>query len=196
MNSVEVIDRPAAAIVALEPVRSQLLALLADEPASATQLAATLGLSRQKVNYHLRALEQHGLVQLAEERQRRGFVERVLRASAESYVVSPAALGDVAADRAIHPDRLSARYLLAVVARAIREVGDLMRGAERAGKPLATLAIDTEIRFHSAAERAAFTDDLTHAVNQLAARYHDETSDVGRWHRFVVFAHPYARQEA
>ena len=32
----------------------------------------------------------------------------------------------------------------------VREVGQLARGADRAGKPLATLAIDTEIRFASA----------------------------------------------
>ena len=59
MDEVQVIDDPAAAVVALEPVRSRLLAELA-EPASAATLAARLGIPRQKVNYHLRALEAHG----------------------------------------------------------------------------------------------------------------------------------------
>lgn len=198
MRGVEVIDEPGAAIVAIEPIRSRLLALLATEPASATQLASALDLPRQKVNYHLRALERHGLVELVEERPRRGVVERVMRASASSYVVSPATLGEAAADarhEADRPDRLSARYLLTVAARAIREVGDLARGADRAGKQLATLTIETEVRFRSAAERAAFADDLTRAVTELAARYHDETAPAGRWHRLVVLAHPHARQE-
>jgi DNA-binding transcriptional ArsR family regulator len=185
---VEVIDDPAAAVVALDPVRARLLAELA-EPASATALAARLDLPRQKVNYHLRALEAHGLVELVEERPRRGLTERVLVASASSYVVSPAALGDAAGDPARTADRLSARYLVALAARAVREVGQLLR---RGGR-VATLAIDTEIRFRSAAERAAFTDDLAAAVTHLAARYHD---DAGRPHRLVVLAHPKETNDA
>ena len=73
-----------------------------------------------------------------------------------------------------------------------RVVGALIRGAESAGKPLATLGIDTDIRFRSAAERAAFGEDLTRAVTQLAARYHDESASGGRWHRLVLLAHPSA----
>ncbi|MCA8947892.1 MAG: helix-turn-helix domain-containing protein, partial [Planctomycetes bacterium] len=56
MHDIEVIEDPAAAAVALEPGRGQLLAALA-EPASAAVLAQRLGKPRQKVNYHLRALE-------------------------------------------------------------------------------------------------------------------------------------------
>jgi DNA-binding transcriptional ArsR family regulator len=182
---VEVIDDPAAAVVALDPVRARLLAELA-EPASATSLAARLDLPRQKVNYHLRALEAHGLVELVEERPRRGLTERVLVASASSYVVSPAALGDAGGDPTRAADRLSARYLVALAARAVREVGQLLR---RDGR-VATLAIDTDIRFRSAAERARFTDDLAAVVTGLAARYHDESAAGGRWHRLVVLAHP------
>ena len=56
MLDVEVISDPVAAPVALEPVRSRLLSELA-EPASAATLASRLGIARQRVNYHLRALE-------------------------------------------------------------------------------------------------------------------------------------------
>jgi hypothetical protein len=73
----------------------------------------------------------------------------------------------------------------------VREVATLARGADKAGRPLATMCIDTEIRFASAAERAAFTAELTRTVTRLAARYHDETSPGGRWHRLVVAAHPH-----
>src|SRR5262245_38778735 len=97
MLDVEVIDDPAAAAVALEPVRSRLLSELA-QPASAAILATRVGLARQKVNYHLRALEAHGLVRLAEERKWGGLTERLLVATAASYVVSPGALGPVAAN--------------------------------------------------------------------------------------------------
>jgi DNA-binding transcriptional ArsR family regulator len=189
MLEVHVIDDPAAAAVALEPVRSRLLAELA-EPASAAALAARVGIPRQKVNYHLRALEAHGLVRQAETRRWGGLTERRMVASAASYVVSPGALGPAAADPRRGADRLSAGYLVALAARMVREVGELLRGAEAAGKNLATLSIDTEIRFRSPAERAAFTRELTQAVTSLAERYHDEHAPGGRPHRLVVAAHP------
>ena len=96
------IESPAAAAAALDPVRARLLGELA-EPASAAALAARVGIARQKVNYHLKALEAHGLVELAEERRHGGITERVLRATAASYVVSPAALGAAAVDPAPAP---------------------------------------------------------------------------------------------
>lgn len=188
MDDLEVIDDPAAAVVALEPVRSRLLAELA-EPASAAALAGRVGITRQKVNYHLRALEAHGLVREAGTRRWGGITERLLVASAASYLVAPGAMGPAAAGPE-RGDRLSASYLVALAARIIREVGGLLRGARAAGKNLATLSIDTEIRFRSPADRAAFTHELTQAVNTLAARYHDEQAPGGRLHRLVVVAHP------
>jgi len=104
--------------------------------------------------------------------------------------VSPAAMGEAAPDPERASDRVSARYLIALAARIVREVGDLVHRADRADKRLATLALDTEIRFRSAAERAAFTDDLTAAVTRLVSRYHDESAPRGRWHRLMVAAHP------
>ena len=97
MLDIQVIDDPAAATVALEPTRSRLLSELV-VPASAATLATRVGLARQKVNYHLHALEAHGLVRLAEERKWGGLTERLLVATAASYVVSSSALGPVAAD--------------------------------------------------------------------------------------------------
>ena len=189
MLDVEVIDDPAAAVVALEPVRSRLLAELA-EPASAAALAARLGIARQKINYHLRALEEHGLVRVAESRKWGGLTERRLVATAFSYLVSPSALGPVAADPGRSADRLSASYLIALAARVVREVGALLRRARETDKRLATLSLDTEIRFRSAAERAAFSKELAESVAALAARYHDESAPGGRLHRLVVVAHP------
>jgi DNA-binding transcriptional ArsR family regulator len=186
VHDVEVIEDAGAAAVALDPLRARLLAELV-EPGSAATVAARVGLARQKVNYHLKALESHGLLELAEERMRGGITERVLRATAAAYVVSPAALGDSAADPGEAPDRRSARYLIALAGRVVREVGGLVHRAAAADKRLPTLAIDTEIRFRSADDRAAFADELTAAVIDLAARYHH---DDGRPHRLVVAAHP------
>jgi hypothetical protein len=147
-------------------------------------------LARQKVNYHLKTLEAHGLVRLAEERRWGGLTERLLVATAASYVVSPSALGPVAIDPNREVDRLSASYLIALGARIVREVADLVRRAKEARKRLATLAVDTEVRFRSPADRAAFSAELADAITNLVSKYHDESAPGGRAHRLVVVAHP------
>lgn len=189
MLDVEVIDDPAAAVVALDPVRARLLAALA-EPGSAATLAVATGLTRQKVNYHLRSLEAHGLVEQVQERHWGGLTERLLVATASSYVVSPSALGEAASDPRRMTDRMSGRYLIAVAARLVREVAAMARRAEHEDKRLATLTIDTRIRFRSSAERAAFAEELGDAVTALTAKYHDASAPEGREHRLVVAAHP------
>ena len=189
MFDVAVIEDPAAAEVSLDPVRARLLAELS-EPGSATTLAAKVGLPRQKVNYHLKSLERNGLVELVEERRKGNCTERVLRATAASYVISPRALAAVQPDPARSPDQLSARWLLALAGRLVRDVGDLITGAAKAGKPVATFAADGEVRFASAADRAAFAAELATAVAGLAAKYHDEKAVGGRAHRVVVAVHP------
>ena len=189
MLGIQVIEDPAVAMVAMEPMRSRLLSELV-APASAAMLAPRVGLTRQKVNYHLHALESHGLVRLAEERQWGGLTERLLEATAASYIVSPSALGPVAVDPNREADRLSASYLIALGARVVREVGDLVRRAKESGKRLATLSVDTEVRFRSATERAAFSSELTEAITKLVSKYHDESAPGGRAHRLVVMAHP------
>ena len=191
MLAVEVIDDPTAAAVALDPVRSRLLSELA-EPASAATLANRLGIPRQKINYHLRALESYDLVRVAEKRQWGGLTERRMVASAASYVVSPSAMGPVAADPDRSPDRLSASYLIALAARIVREVKTLVTRSTEIEKRLPTLSIDTVIRFRSAADRAEFSRELTHAITRLAAKYHDERAPGGRPHRLVAVAYPTA----
>jgi len=189
MEDLVVIDDPAAAGVSLDPVRVRLLAELV-EPGSATTLAARLGLPRQRLNYHLRALEKYGLVELVEERKKGNCTERVLRASASAYVISPQVLGGVQPDPAVAPDGLSARWLLALAARTVREVGELLIGARKARRKLATFAVDGEVRFASAADRAAFADELGQALRVLVAKYHDESAPGGRSHRLLVAVHP------
>ena len=189
MLDIAVIDDPAAAEASLDPIRTRLLAELA-VPSSATMLAARVGLPRQKVNYHLRTLERHGLVELVEERRKGNVTERLMRATASSYVISPATLALVEPDPARSPDKLSAFWLLALAARLLRDMGDLLSGAIRAHKRVATFAMDGEVRFASAADRAAFAEELSESVGRLVARYHDAAAPQGRSHRIVVAIHP------
>lgn len=189
MLDVSVIEDPAAAAIALDPVKSRLLAELA-KPASAANLATRLGIARQKINYHLRALESHNLVEMVEQRRWGGLTERLYVATACSYVVSPQALGRVAADPARTSDRFSASYVIALAARVVREVGALFRVALRSQKRLATLSIDTEIRFASPQKRTAFTEELAQTLTELIARYHEGWAPGGREFRVVLMAYP------
>ncbi len=182
------IEEPAAAEASLDPIRSRILAALV-EPGSAAMLAGRLGLPRQKINYHLKELERHGLVELVEERRKGNVTERVYGATAASYVISPSALSAVSPDPARLPDQLSARWLLALGSRLVQEVGALLTGAARTQRRVASFGIDAQVRFASAADRAAFTEELTQAVTTLVSRYHDEFTPRGRNHRVIVGMH-------
>ncbi|MEW9533703.1 ArsR family transcriptional regulator, partial [Microbispora sp. NPDC049125] len=52
-------------------------------------------------------------------------------------------------------------------------------------------AIDARVRFASAADRAAFAEELASTVATLVSRYHDENAEGGREHRLVLAVHPH-----
>jgi len=191
MPALEVVRQPHAAAALLDPVRQRLLAELV-EPDSASGLARRLRLPRQRINYHLRALESAGLLELQEERRKGNCTERVVRATARTFVISPEALGPLDLTREIAPDRLSAAYLVAAAGRTIRDVGALEERARRENKRLATLTLETDIRFATAESRAAFAEELAAVVARLAHKYHDERAPNGRRFRLLAAVHPAA----
>ncbi len=188
--ALSILSHDDGAMAVLEPTRLRLLGELR-EPGSAAGLARRLDLPRQKVNYHLRELEKAGLVRLVEERRKGNCVERVVQATASSYLIDPGILGPLAAEPERISDRLSSAYLVAVAAKAIRELAELRTRADRAKKPLATLAIQADVRFASKEDRNAFAEDLANAVAQLVREYHTPGGDEsGRLHRFFVGGYP------
>lgn len=191
MDDVRVLDDPAAVELALDPIRAAILDALG-EPGSATTVATAVGSTRQKVNYHLKALEAHGLVEPAETRAWGGITERFVRRTARSLVVSPNVLQTAVVDPNQVADRLSAAYLIAVNARAVSEVGAISRDAP-AGTRLPTLTIDTVIGFTSAQDRAAFSAELESAIAALVAKYHH---DDGRPHRLTVSSYPRPKESS
>lgn len=185
----QVIQSSAAAEALLNPERLRLLENLT-EPDSASGIARRLQLPRQRVNYHLRELEKHGFVELAEERRKGNCVERVMRATARAYYVSPAALGKLGVSATESRDQFSSAYLVAAAARAVRDVAILRGRADRAGKRLATMTIESEVRFANAAARQAFANELLDSVAQLIAKYHDRHAENGRAFRFLLGGYP------
>ena len=188
-SGVAVVDRDQSASALLDPTRRRILEAL-QQPASASGIASSLGLSRQLVNYHVRALERAGLLSEVGRRKRRGLEERLVRATATHYLISPDALGALGETPTERSDRFSATYQVAIAARTIREVAQLATLARAAGKRLTTLTLDAEIRFATPAQREAFGNELTELVQQLVAKYHDGSAPDGRLYRLFAGAHP------
>jgi predicted ArsR family transcriptional regulator len=184
-----VVRDPKQAGSLIDPVRRDLLERLR-EPGSAAGLARQLGIPRQRVNYHLRELERAGLAACVAEQRKGNCTERMLQATAQAFVISPEILGGLASSPGPAADRVSAAALVQAAAETIRSVAALERRAADEGKRFATLTLDAEIRFANAEARAAFATELTDAVAQLVARFHDERAPHGRTFRLVVGTHP------
>jgi DNA-binding transcriptional ArsR family regulator len=186
--ALQIVQSPEKAGVLLQPGRLRLLEQLT-KPDSAAGLARRLRIPRQKVNYHLRELEREGFVELCEERRKGNCIERMVRATAREFLVAPHA------GKASVADRFSAAYLVSTAARAIRDLATLCLRAGRAGKRIATLTLETEIRFASAESRAAFAEELTASIAQLAAKYHNERAEGGRRFRLIAASYPALKME-
>ena len=186
LHLIEDVDRAAAV---LHPLRIRMLAELR-EPDSAAGLARRLGLPRQQLNYHLRQLEAEGLVEAVGERKKRNCTERLVRAVARSYLISPSTLGQLATDPARIGDQVSSAYLVAVAAQVIRDVAALRDRAERGNKRVPTLTLQADVRFASPKSQQAFAEELSREVARLVAKYHDNEAPNGRRFRFIAGAYP------
>lgn len=189
MAPVEMVSDSGRASMLLDPLRARIVRELR-QPDSASGLARKFSLPRQKVNYHLRELEQRGFLELVEERRKGNCIERVLRARASSYVLDSRALGELAADPSRIRDRFSSSYLVALMGRALRDLGLLRERAARARKKLPTLSLQTEVRFASASAQSGFAAEMREQIAQLVSKYHDEASPEGRRFQVLVGAYP------
>lgn len=188
-ESITLVEEPDRVRLALSPMRRKLLDRLRT-PASATQLASELTLGRQRVNYHLRALEAAGLIELVEERQRRGCIERMLAARAHAFLVDPSVLGgrDAPTVRAAAQDRFAAEHLIDSAAAIVRNVARMQARAEEQGTRLLVFTLDTEVSFATPAAFERFVTALADFVTREGAKV--ETPNSGRRYRIVVGGHP------
>lgn len=180
--SVALLDDPDRVRAALSPIRRQLLERFRT-PASASQVAEALGLPRQRVGHHVRALEAAGLLELVEERPRRGCTERILRARADAFVVDPGVIGRGPTS----DDRHAAEHLMAAATDVVRDVSRMQAAAQAEGTRLLTFTVEAEVAFATPADVVAFTDRLAEAVAAVVAGHHDPD---GRPYRLVAGGHP------
>jgi DNA-binding transcriptional ArsR family regulator len=185
----EMVEESTRAAALMHPMRLRILDSLR-APGSASTVARELGLPRQKVNYHLRELEKAGFLEEVEQRRAGNCIERIVRATATHYLINPEIFGNLAADGASVEDRFSSTYLIALAAETIRDVAAAQEKATRAKKRVATMAIQSDVRFATAEDRKAFAEELANAVAKLIAKYHDDQTPGGRTYRFMVGAYP------
>jgi DNA-binding transcriptional ArsR family regulator len=185
----DIIDDPARARTALQPIRLRLLHLL-ERPQSAPQLARATGMPRQRVLYHLRKLEAQRLVEANEHGTVGRRIDRSYVRTATSYAIAPKTLGGVAVDPRTVADAFSSAYLSAVAGRALNDLAALGRAAAARGKRVPTLTVETDVRFATPADQRRFTDELTTALATLAAKYHDANAPQGRTFRVFACGYP------
>lgn len=193
--AVQVLDAAETASALLDPSRLRILTALR-EPDSSAGVARTLGLPRQRVGHHVRALEAAGLLTCVGERKKRNCVERLLQATARAYMLAPRLLGELGLSADEVRDRFSSTYLLAAANRVIEEVGALRPRAEAAGKKLPTLTLQTEVRFASARSQNQFLEELLAAFSELVSRHHRPDAPGGRTFRISLLGHPALAPEA
>jgi DNA-binding transcriptional ArsR family regulator len=186
---VEVLDAAETAAAVLDPSRLRILTALR-EPDSSAGVARSLGLPRQRVGHHVRALEAAGLLTCVGERKKRNCVERLLRATARAYVLAPRLLGELGLSADEARDRFSSTYLLAAANRVIEEVSALRPRAEAAGKKLPTLTLQTEVCFASARSQNEFLEELLATFSDLITRHHRPDAPGGRTFRISLLGHP------
>ena len=186
-----------AARCLLDPLRRNILEHLR-EPGSATSVAQELELPRQRVNYHVRELEREGLLSHIEDRRRGNCLERVVRATARTFVVDPALLrlGPVGLD-APPPgidDPFSSTALLASAGRTISALGTLYKSTPYEGRRIPTLSLEAHIRSRSTCDEVEFAQVIERVLQRLVNRY-DTTfpspgSGSGRTFRIALGGHP------
>jgi len=173
MHDVHVIDRADEASEVLKPARIEILSRLA-QPRTCPELARELGMTTQKVNYHMNVLKDAGLVELVEERRKRGTIEGVYQAVAKSFWLSPrlvAKLGRHARTK----DQASLRYLLQLAEDLQLDISRLIERQQSDSRP--SLGVNAHIQLRDETGRAEFLAEVKEIFAHLARKYGGSDGD-------------------
>ena len=191
LDFLTITDGKNAAVLLQHPLRAQLLARAA-EPVSATELAAALGVPRQRMNYHVKQLIKAGFLEAAGRRMRRNLMERKYVATARSYALSSHMLGELAGDARRLPEEHSLAHALMTASVVQTELSAIAEAAAKAGVRVRVSSMTTELRFESAARRAEFAASLLDAVANLIGKHAsaEVSSTTPGSYRLVVGLYP------
>jgi DNA-binding transcriptional ArsR family regulator len=163
MREIFYLERLDQAEALLRPGRIEILRQLA-APASCTDVAGRLGQAPQKVYYHVKRMEQAGLVDRVAERQIRGITEGIYQAGGSSYWLAPSLVGEIGRRRA--EDEMSLGFLLSLSEQIQSDLARLAAGTGE--RP--SLGMSGEVRLQPE-RRHEFLADLRGAVQGVLARY-------------------------
>ena len=166
-----------------DPLKAEVLREM-DRPQTTADLALAMGIPRQKLGYHVRQLEDAGLLKSVGESRRGNCVARKLQAVAQHIIVI-----QTDPNGPILQDRFSGSWLVGRCARAIREVGVLSADAGKDGKKLSMLILESEIAFDNQQEQQAFAQELNELITALADRYGSTSSGATRF-RLLTVSYP------
>jgi DNA-binding transcriptional ArsR family regulator len=168
MQDVLYIEDVDKAMALLKPIRLEILKRL-DEPRTCPELADFFDETPQKVYYHVKALENAGLVDKVSERRVRGAVEGSYQASARAYWLAPKLVGQIGGSKAAQ-DQLSLRILLDLAGEVHDDIGKL-GNRSAVGADVPSLSLSAHIHLPNANRRAEFLQELQEVFKQLARKY-------------------------
>ena len=189
MQDMLYIEEIEQAATLLKPRRLEILKQLG-EPHSCLELAEMLEDTPQKSYYHVKALEQAGLVDKVSERRVRGILEGFYQARARSYWLAPSLVGHIGPRRR-GPEQASLGFLLGLAEQLQTEVGHLAQGQE---PELPSLGLAAQIELRDPQERSALLHDLQQSIQALARKYGRQEGDPqftsGQTFRLLVACYP------
>jgi DNA-binding transcriptional ArsR family regulator len=194
MQEVHFIEHVDEAAEALKPARIEILSRLS-KPKTCPELARELGMTTQKVNYHMNVLRQAGLVHLVEERRKRGTIEGVYRATAKSFWFSPRLVTKFG-DRARTQDQASLSYLLQLAEDLQLEIGHMIEREATVSMP--SLGVNAQIQLRDEKDRARFLAEIKEIFSHLAHKYGssgDDMQDDGGCYRLMLACYSPAKEE-
>ena len=165
MDDVLYVDRVDQAAALLKPARVDLLRMMG-EPTTCTELARRAEQTPQRIYYHVKALEEAGLVERVEERRVRGIVEGVYRARARSYWLSPRLVGSIGRRQA--SEEISLGYLISLAEEIQEDVAHLARDRR---DEIPSLGLSAHVELADPARREEFMQDVQAAFQSLAEKY-------------------------
>ncbi|HKP53425.1 MAG TPA: helix-turn-helix domain-containing protein [Chloroflexia bacterium] len=174
MQEVLYIEDVAQAAVLLKPQRIEMLRLM-DHPRTCLELGKIFGETPQKINYHIKALQDAGLVEQVGERRVRGTVEGSYQARARSYWLASDLVGQIGG-AAIAQDQASLRHLLSLTEEMRGDIGHL---AQQVGREIPSLGLSLHVELNDESRRADFMADVQQMAQILAHKYGATAGDDG-----------------
>jgi len=165
MENIFLIQSPQQAKAIFKPIRLEILQLL-NQPHTCTELAEVLNTSPQKIYYHIKILQDSGLVKKVREERVRGIMEGYYQASAASYMLSPGMVEKLGGAE-MAKQQLSLANLLNLIQQMQAEITVLSQLKEE----IPSIGLSAQISLNSPADRSAFHAELQECIQKLAEKY-------------------------